>query len=136
MSNAQCLTFYNFRTIMAGRPKAGPEVAARGARLRTIREGLGVSQYVMATKLNEAARRLGLPGDYMYFHVSRMERGSVTFEDAAVWLSLTNGARSWDWLVFGEEHHARPAAKPMHAAPKPASASAHKRTTSASGRGR
>lgn len=112
---------------------------ARGQRLASIREGLGLTQDAIVERLNAAAARLGLPANYRYYTVSRMESGTISFEDAAVWLSLTNGARDWNWLVFGEggAHHAtHPAARPMRASPKPASASAHKRATPASGRGR
>lgn len=75
----------------------------RGQRLLLIREALRKSQYDMAEVLNEAARAIGLPATYRYYTVSRNEAGTVSFEDAAVWLSVDPEARSWNWLVFGRE---------------------------------
>lgn len=83
------------------------EDAARGARLREIREALSATQEEMVPLLNAAAERLLLSVRYKYYTVSRMESGSIGFEDAAVWLSLdphrkANGPLRWDWFVFGD----------------------------------
>lgn len=82
--------------------------AARGQRLRSIREARGLTQEEMVPLLNQAAERLGLAVRYKYYTVSRIESGSISFEDAAVWLSLdpsrdkASDPLRWDWLVFGE----------------------------------
>lgn len=84
----------------------------RGERVRVIREALGVSQYDFSALLNESAKRLGLPEVYKFYTVSRMEAGSVSFEDAAVCLALDPSRKAseplrWDWFVFGEPQKKR-----------------------------
>ncbi len=92
----------------------------RGERVKAIRDGLGLTQYEFADQLNDAAERLGLPADYRYYTVSRLESGSVGFEDAAVCLSLDserkNGELRWDWFVFGERRVGRLKPRPGGAA--------------------
>ena len=44
---------------------------------------------------------MGFGTRYEYYHVSRIESGSVNFEDAAVLISLDPEQRSWDWFIFG-----------------------------------
>jgi transcriptional regulator with XRE-family HTH domain len=74
----------------------------RGKRLAEIRNALGLTQEEMVPKLNAAARKLGLPESYKYYTVSRNESGTISFEDATVWLSLdSNPAHGWDWFVRG-----------------------------------
>lgn len=74
----------------------------RGRRLTGIRETLDLTQYQMADRLNDAAEAMGLPARYRYYTVSRMESGSITFEDAAIWLSLDPvRGHGWEWFVFG-----------------------------------
>lgn len=94
-------------------------MAERGKRLRTIRESLGLSQYDLAPLLNEMAARLGLPANYRYYTVSRAEAGTISFEDAAVWLAIDPARHSWEWFVFGEAG----ARAGKHPPPKPADAS-------------
>lgn len=89
--------------------KLGPTERARGRRLQGIREAMGVTQRVFATHLNVAAERLGLPAVYRHYTVSRIEAGSISFEDAAVVLSLYPGRNAsdplkWNWLAFGLDH--------------------------------
>ncbi len=74
----------------------------RGRRLTGIRETLELTQYQMADR-------------YRYYTVSRMEAGSITFEDAAIWLSLDPvRGHGWEWFVFGtptiapKRHHETP----------------------------
>jgi transcriptional regulator with XRE-family HTH domain len=76
---------------------------ARGRRLTTIRDALRLTQDAMVERLNTSARVLGLPARYRYYTVSRMESGSISFEDAAVWLALDPLRRGWDWFVLGKE---------------------------------
>jgi transcriptional regulator with XRE-family HTH domain len=80
---------------------------ARGRRLAEIREALGLTQDAMVPRLNVAAEALGLAVRYKYYTVSRMEAGSLSFEDAAVWLSLDPERRGWEWFVFGADHKRR-----------------------------
>lgn len=80
---------------------------ARGRRLKQIREALKLSQAAVVERLNEAADALGLPARYEYYTVSRMEKGSITFEDATVWLSIDPARKGreplrWDWFVVGD----------------------------------
>ena len=78
---------------------------ARGARLRLIREAYNETQPVFAKRLNAEAKRRGYPQRYYAVSVSRIEMGSMTLEDATVYLSLVAGAentaRWWDWFVLG-----------------------------------
>ena len=87
---------------MAGRPQRSDAMTERGRLLKAIREDrLGVSQYEMADLLNAKATELGLPAAYLNYHVSRNERGTISFEDAAVWLAVDPDANvhGWDWFV-------------------------------------
>lgn len=88
---------------MAGRRQDPQAMLERGRRLADIRARLSLSQYDIAPKLNAAARSLGLPESYKYYTVSRNESGTISFEDAAVWLSIDPLARGWDWFVLGLE---------------------------------
>ena len=94
-------------------------MAERGKRLRLIRESLGLSQYDLAPLLNETAARLGLPANYRYYTVSRAESGTISFEDAAVWLAIDPAHHTWEWFVFGEAK----AKAAKHPPPKPVDAS-------------
>ena len=76
---------------------------ARGRRLTTIRDALRLTQDAMVERLNTSARALALPARYRYYTVSRMESGSISFEDAAIWLALDPLRRGWDWFVLGKE---------------------------------
>ncbi len=73
----------------------------RGRRVRAIREALGLTQDAIVGELNDTAKRMGLPATYRYYTVSRMESGSIGFEDAAVWIALDPEGRDWEWFVFG-----------------------------------
>lgn len=77
---------------------------ARGKRLAAIREALGLTQSGIVDYLNEAAEALRLPARYRYYTVSRMEAGSISFEDAAVWLELDPDKENhgWEWFVLGD----------------------------------
>lgn len=91
--------------------KLTDEDTARGRRLAEIREALGLTQDAMVARLNAAAEGLGLSVRYKYYTVSRMESGSISFEDAAVWLSIDPSRKPgqpwrWDWFVFGEKRPA------------------------------
>lgn len=90
------------------RDKAGD--AERGTRAKEIRDLLGQSQYDIVELLNTTARRMGLPASYRYYTVSRMERGSISFEDAAVYVAIDPNKRGWEWFVLGQ--HAAKAADP------------------------
>lgn len=74
---------------------------ARGKRLAAIREAIGITQEQMVGRLNAAALTFGLAARYRYYTVSRIESGSISFEDAAVWLSLAPASMkaTWEWLV-------------------------------------
>lgn len=91
------------------RDKAGD--AERGARAREIRDLLGQSQYDIVELLNSTARRMGLTAAYRYYTVSRMERGSISFEDAAVYVAIDPQQRGWEYFVLGHTaaKHANPA---------------------------
>jgi transcriptional regulator with XRE-family HTH domain len=87
------------------RRRENPEAnRVRGERLKAIRDALGLSQYDIVPLLNAAAEALGLPASYRYYTVSRNESGSISFEDAAVWLSIAPASLpvSWEWFVLGE----------------------------------
>lgn len=76
---------------------------ARGERILEIREQVpDRSQEAFAAALTKAAKAIGLPVNYRYYTVSRMEGGSISFEDAAIALSLDKKKRGWDWFVFGD----------------------------------
>jgi transcriptional regulator with XRE-family HTH domain len=87
---------------MARRRQDKAANAARGKRLAEIRDQLGITQDAMVPLLNAAAAELRVPATYRYYTVSRNESGTISFEDAAVWLSLDPLRRGWDWFVFGE----------------------------------
>lgn len=87
---------------MARRREDAEGMEERGRRLRSIREALGLTQYDIVPKLNEAAERFGLPPNYRYYTVSRAESGTISFEDAAVWLAIDPAHHSWEWFVFGD----------------------------------
>lgn len=76
---------------------------ARGLKLKEIREAMELSQSAIVERLNDAARRLNLPDRYVYYTVSRMEKGSISFEDARVWLSVAadRDRFTWEWFVGG-----------------------------------
>jgi hypothetical protein len=78
---------------------------ARGKRLTSIRDALELTQEGIVDLLNETALSLGLPARYKYYTVSRMEAGSISFEDAAVWLAIDpdKDVHGWDWFVLGIE---------------------------------
>lgn len=80
-----------------------PADVARGRRLTSIREALRLTQDAIVHRLNASARALGLPARYRYYTVSRMESGSISFEDAAVWLAIDPAGRGWEWFVLGTE---------------------------------
>lgn len=91
---------------------------ARGERAAEIRDRLGrLTQEAMTEKLNDTARQLGLPATYRYYTVSRMERGTISFEDAAVLIALDPERRGWDWFVRGEPTASAPAASPKRYVP-------------------
>jgi transcriptional regulator with XRE-family HTH domain len=75
---------------------------ARGKLLLEIREHLGLSQFEMAARLNEQAMALRLPQSYRDYTVSRNESGTISFEDAAVWLALdpARAIHGWEWFIF------------------------------------
>jgi transcriptional regulator with XRE-family HTH domain len=75
---------------------------ARGKRAAEIREGLGLTQQGVVERLNKAAEDLGLPARYQYYTVSRMEQGSMSFEDARAWLTIAKPRRTWEWFVAGD----------------------------------
>lgn len=75
---------------------------ARGTRLKAIRDALGLTQSAMVDVLNRAAEALGLEPSYRYYTVSRNESGSISFDDAAIWLRCDPQRRGWEWFVFGE----------------------------------
>lgn len=113
----------------------------RGRRLRSIREALGLSQYDIAPLLNQAAEQLGFPANYRYYTVSRNEAGTISFEDAAVWLAIDPAHHSLDWIVYGDRTPAeatrarRTPAKAAHpdtfvAVPPPARRTEHRRKRS------
>jgi transcriptional regulator with XRE-family HTH domain len=79
---------------------------ARRMRLKEIRTALDLTQDALVAQLNEAAKRMGLPANYRYYTVSRMESGSMSFEDAAVWLAIDPENRGWEWFVSGKPHKA------------------------------
>ena len=78
---------------------------SRGQRLRQIRETYNETQPVFAKRLNAEAKRRGYPQRYYDVSVSRIEMGSMTFEDATVWLSLDPLERGWGWFVLGAAEH-------------------------------
>ena len=109
---------YNFLTIgrgsSVGRPQLSAADHARGERAREVREALGIqSQYDMVDVLNKTARQLGLLARYRYYTISRIESGSIKFEDAALYVYLDPKRRGWEWFVMGKESapvkHADPA---------------------------
>lgn len=75
----------------------------RAERALAIREARKEGQDEFARALNEAAKRLGLPGGYEKFKVSRMETASrvMTSVDAVLWASLDPERRGVPWLVAG-----------------------------------
>lgn len=75
----------------------------RGERLVQIRDALGVTQEAVVAILNDAAQNLGLPARYKYYTVSRMESGSMSFEDAATWLAIAPPSMgcTWEWFALG-----------------------------------
>lgn len=82
------------------RDEAGDK--ARGERAREIRSLIDVSQWDLVPMLNNTAKALGLAPRYKYYTVSRIEsRGTLSFEDAAVYVALDPQQRGWDWFVLG-----------------------------------
>lgn len=117
MRNMQDDSSYNSLTISrgpsVGRPQLSAADRARGERAREIREALGIqSQYDMVDVLNKAARQLGLAARYRYYTISRIESGSVKFEDATAYVHLDPKKRGWEWFVTGQEHHSAKHADP------------------------
>lgn len=96
---------------VARRKRDRAEDLARGARAREIRELLGLSQWDIVEALNKTAKGLGLPAVYRYYTVSRVESGSISFEDARVYIALDPQKRGWEWFVTGHQpaQHANPA---------------------------
>jgi hypothetical protein len=77
---------------------------ARGERIAEIRAQIpDRSQETFADAMTKAANAMGLTVKYRYYTISRMEGGSISFEDAAVALSLDKERRGWDWFVFGTD---------------------------------
>lgn len=79
--------------------------AAMGQRLRAVREAMGETLQSMARRLNVAATELGFPPAYEFWTVQRNEKGSLSFEDMAVWLAVAPAEMSltWDLLAFGRK---------------------------------
>ena len=112
VQDAKSKTSYNFLTnggpvSRRKRDKAGD--VERGARAKAIRELLGQSQYDIVELLNATAKRLGFDSTYRYYTVSRIERGSISFEDAAVYVAIDPQQRGWEYFVLGAAKRADPA---------------------------
>jgi len=78
-----------------------PYDRARGARLKQIREAYNETQPEFAKRLNKEARAHGYPERYYDVVVSRIENGSMTFEDAMVWMALDPHERTFEWFMKG-----------------------------------
>jgi hypothetical protein len=75
----------------------------RGARIKQVREALGMSGDGFAELLEECFRLLGFPASYNKSKVAKMEGGDrkLTVEEAAVIASVDPHTRGIDWLIFG-----------------------------------
>jgi hypothetical protein len=77
----------------------------RGARLREVREAMGLTQREFAERLNAVAKALDLPVRYEMYDVSVREIGrrSLDPEDYAIVSSIDPLKWSWEWLAFGRK---------------------------------
>lgn len=79
--------------------------AARGRRLRQVREALKMEQEDFAELLTSVAKQLGLGVSYKPLGISQRETGrrEMDAEDYAVIERVDPAQRSSEWLAFGKD---------------------------------
>lgn len=87
--------------------KAGDSLIRRveqGARVRQVREALGMTGDEFAAELTKWSRLFGVGTGYEKGKVSKIESGSrkLTIEEAAIISAIDRDERGAAWLIFGD----------------------------------